>query len=1303
MFFDPARSATASSADSRRRIRRRAAAVLLAAAAVPLTSTTLRAGTGVRSELDTALVLLAEQAAANDAELLSRAGRQFSQGQYEDAQITLQQIKVDNLPASDRQKVSDLLNKVQNALTQRQAARAEFEKGEQALAAKNYEQAIGFYRAAMDNRYADQATRSKAASQLAVAEAALQSAKADLKALYQEAVDDYRGGRLEQAREKFTRLESAKYKPGLFQRSCAEYLADIDRKLAAAAAGPSGKDLYDAGVAAMDAGDYAAARKKFTEAREKGYRGAFLKPTVDEYLSRIDKIEREKTAATQPSGKELYEAGVAAFNAGDYATAKKKFTEAKDLGFRAPLFKQTPAQYLAKIERIEEEQKAAAAAAAEQPTTKPAAPETPAQPAKRTPKDAYEAGVAAYRAGDYATARAAFLEAEAAGYNPGLFRDRPSKYLAMIDAKEGKKPAEAPAQEAQARPAAPPPATAPALTPEEEELLRQARVAQAKRALAAFEAERLVEKAKEARAENRLQDAYVLYREAKKLDPNNREAVAGEAEMKLLVTGATDRSMLDAEINRRKVQKEAIRWSFDQAIGDAKTAIERSQWKDVQQHLDEARVARESAPELFTREELAEMRAAIDATEQAMQKARAELEMRQAQQAQETIIREAREREAIAREQKRRTVTNLVKTAKQLVYEGQYKQALGVINQILEIDPTNDYAIGVKQFVNDYAIIQEQRKHRETFDREFERQLNATEEAKIPYMDLMVYPPNWPDISDMRDKQVAAEKRGGAAEAQAISLLNRPLPEVRFDAVALSDVIDFFHDVTGANLFVNWRALEAAGIQKTTPVTARLRDVKFSKALSTVLADAAGGSGKLSYTVDEGVITISTMEDLNKNTITQVYDIRDLLVIPPDVDEPPSFGLQRRDSAYRVDPRSSAISAAARPSGPFASPGGTPGTGSYPGAARAGVLPSNSQRTEELVREIMDLIKDTVDRDSWIDNGGKVGSLRYLSGQLIVTQTPDTQRQVVSLLDRLRETRAIQVCIETRFLTVQRNFLEDVGLDLDFFFNINNPVNWSPIPVQQNSAAFTLAPQTPVPGTIGAGAQPAMQIQGSFLDDFQVNFLIRATQAAQHSTILTAPRVTVFNAQRAFIIVGTQQAYVSDLEAVTAESAAAFNPVVDTVTSGVQLLVQPTVSADRKYVTLSITPQLSQLVDLVTFAVSGVAAGQNPNQPINPAQPLNVVGTGNIQLPLLAITSLQTIVSVPDGGTLLLGGQTLAGDVEVEEGVPVLSKIPFLKRLFTNRATAKDEQILLILVKPTIIIQREIEQQQFPLLHSKRP
>ena len=68
---------------------------------------------------------------------------------------------------------------------------------------------------------------------------------------------------------------------------------------------------------------------------------------------------------------------------------------------------------------------------------------------------------------------------------------------------------------------------------------------------------------------------------------------------------------------------------------------------------------------------------------------------------------------------------------------------------------------------------------------------------------------------------------------------------------------------------------------------------------------------------------------------------------------------------------------------------------------------------------------------------------------------------------------------------------------------------------------------------------------------------------------------------------------------------------------------------------------------------------------------------------------------------LKFGGETVAGEVEKEAGVPILSKIPFLKRLFTNRSNAKDELVLLILVKPTILIQHEQEQKQFPLLDSK--
>ena len=66
---------------------------------------------------------------------------------------------------------------------------------------------------------------------------------------------------------------------------------------------------------------------------------------------------------------------------------------------------------------------------------------------------------------------------------------------------------------------------------------------------------------------------------------------------------------------------------------------------------------------------------------------------------------------------------------------------------------------------------------------------------------------------------------------------------------------------------------------------------------------------------------------------------------------------------------------------------------------------------------------------------------------------------------------------------------------------------------------------------------------------------------------------------------------------------------------------------------------------------------------------------------------------MPDRGTLLLGGHKLAAEVDKEAGVPILSKIPILGRLFTNRSSVRDQKILLILVKPTIILQEETEQE----------
>ena len=80
------------------------------------------------------------------------------------------------------------------------------------------------------------------------------------------------------------------------------------------------------------------------------------------------------------------------------------------------------------------------------------------------------------------------------------------------------------------------------------------------------------------------------------------------------------------------------------------------------------------------------------------------------------------------------------------------------------------------------------------------------------------------------------------------------------------------------------------------------------------------------------------------------------------------------------------------------------------------------------------------------------------------------------------------------------------------------------------------------------------------------------------------------------------------------------------------------------------------------------------------------------ELPVTEYTSIQTRTIVPDRGTVLLGGLTLTAEKEIEAGVPILSKIPLLGRLFSNRSEVKDKQVLLVLVKPTIILIEEAEE-----------
>jgi general secretion pathway protein D len=1113
------------------------------------------------ADLPPADVVLPDTAPEDPKILLDTGTSLLKLKQYQAAVDAFQKIDPAQLSSRDQKTLSNRLEDAQEGVTNQQAALAAIAQGDEALAQNRPADAARYYEQASDSKYLDEATRDSAAAQVKVAEASRKQQVADQKALYAEAVANYKAGSYAQAKEQFLALQAGNFKAGWLQKSPTTYLAYIAEKMPAEP-----------------------------------------QPMPAEAVAQAPEPE----PAAQPAP------------AAEPAVAPVVVAQAEP---------------------------------APQPTAEPAAVE---QPAAQAP------------------------------------------------------PAEQPG-------------------PPTDELQETAQLRQIEQQQRIAEARQLSGQALAAQQEGNYTGALDLYNQALAKDPNNQQAIAGRTEM-LTLTGraaGADSGIIDRRTQEAQVRRQEIKYTFDQSIGQAQSAIADQQMPEADEALNRARVARTLAADWFSNDEIRGFQETIDTTQLSLDTARRINQEQTAakREAEAAVMAEKRAEEA--RKEREATIASLIEQSQQFIRETKYQEALAVVDQILSIDPANAYATGVRPLVMDHALIQGQRRSREMWDEQYVRQMNAAEEKTIPYEDLLRYPSNWPTISELRERSVL-EERGVAAEDQAAQLLlERRLPEVRLDGIGFADVVEFLRDVSGANIFVNWRAMEAAGIDKSTPVSIRMRDVRFAKVLDTILDDVGGGTVELSYTINEGVVTISTEEDLARNVVTRVYDIRDLLVAVEDFTGGGNGGGGFGGGGNRGGGGGNRGGGGGNRGGGGGNRGGGGGGGfgggggnrggggggGIGGGGGGGGLGATSR--EELADEIITLIIDTIDTDSWRDNGGVVGAINFLSGQLVVTQTPDNHRDMLGLLEQLREQRAIMINVEARFLTVQRNFLEDIGVDLDLILNINDPDDkMGPVPIVNQSAQYTASPTTPVPGSIGqvgtqpiGGANPAAFQLGpiTYLDDFAVRFLLRATQAAQSLTILTAPRVTLFNGQTAYVSVLEEVSYVSDLEPVVAEDAVAYDPTIDVAETGAVLEVQATVSADRKYVTLSLNPILSRLVALQPYTFVVETQINNPGDDDNNPPPTDIptLQGPTIQEPIFETIEVGTTVSVPDGGTLLLGGQTLAGETQREAGVPVLSKIPFLKRLVTNTSTAKDEQVVLILVKPTIIIQHEQEAKQFPLLSSR--
>ena len=904
----------------------------------------------------------------------------------------------------------------------------------------------------------------------------------------------------------------------------------------------------------------------------------------------------------------------------------------------------------------------------------------------------------ALRAGDHEAALRHARAAHAAEVNLGWFDEqRLDQILAAAE-----QYVDEPVTVAE-RPVDDEPAVTPAPAPRDDDIMARTRRLRAQ--------ERLAE-GRQAEGQGQIELAIRHYQQAAQLDPELDEArdrlaaARGRRDAR-----PADREMIHDHLGREQLREQDALARYEREMARANRQLAVGNYSQAADAVSEARRTldqhrRVLRPEQYRtlRHEAERLAVQIDerrARAMAMDQRRREVQQRH----QQELARARAERE------QHMQVRQLLERALELRREMRYDEALALVDRALAIDPNDPGAQGIKTSIEDtWQMVRHRDLLRERGRESAEQTIHALE-ATIPYSDLITYPPDWPELS-LRRWRGLAEEHGLNVQTRRALAQNIA---VEFDNTELADALDYLRETTDVDLNIAWTALEPEGISRQTPIHLSARELKAQRVLEMVLHQAsAAGSDRASYAIHDGIVSISTQRDLERSTETRLYNIRDLLVEVPNFDDPPSFSLQevldnRRGSAPSGGPGFGR-------GGSGAAGAGTPGSDSDRGPLfqHNPRNSSNEQVSREmLVQQITDLIRDMVGRhDEWERYDGAVSAVRELNGNLVVRTTSTNHSAIGSLLEQLRETRMIQISVEARFLLVDQHFLEDIGVDLDFQVT-NLGGNFGPIRVAQDSiniadsvhadsiitpAHFTDRPAGADAGpgefSPGTGFTPrtgrSMDIGASFLDDLQVNLLVRATAASQRSISLTAPRVTFLDGQRAHVVVAREVQFISDLDAVP--DALALQPGTDVVTSGVILDVEGTVSADRRYVTMTLRPTLATLIEpmrTLRFTAGFVIELEDQAD-------LTITQEAFLDLPELELTLVRTTVHVPDKGTLLIGGQRLVAETEIEAGVPVLSRVPLINRLFTSQTTVQDERTLLILVKPTIIIPQEEEDLLYP-------
>lgn len=830
------------------------------------------------------------------------------------------------------------------------------------------------------------------------------------------------------------------------------------------------------------------------------------------------------------------------------------------------------------------------------------------------------------------------------------------------------------------------------------------------------------------------------------------------AESKLRLRGTTnDARDLAGFVEQGTVARQQAEAEFNNQLTQAADSLKSGDVIRARDSAARARLILNSNRERFSETEFQSMQTKVSDFLKQVDVKEQELA---ATQAQKTAAERQAEAKRVADQgasERNRKIREAIDRVRALQIEMKYEEALQVVDQILFLDPINPTGLLLKDVLTSAKIYKqwyETNTKRNTLMAEESLQTQA---ATLPPKGIIDYPADWPEVIKDRGEPVTlAESVETRITLSTLANTRRP---VDFTETPLEKAVDWVAKTGSIKMDVDWPSLEKVGINKDTPVTINLSTIRLDHLLDLIVSKVSPDpTSAAAWEVQDGVLRFASAEAINKSTLMVIYDIRDLLIEVPDYNQVPQFDLNSalqasgggggggqspfsggsqqsnqgpiRTVEERTDELVRILTEQVDPDNWRENGGAVGFISRFKGNLLITNTPKNHRAIGSLLRRLREIRAMQVNSESRfllvaqdffeqigfdidvylnndslnlngrttslpnstldIANNGNLGNFGSSTG---FNTTINPTLRASDFFDPatgvpVRSFNSQPTPVATAFDTTTGLYTYTYA---PVATTVNNTTGFGPVGMTSNSLGIVNALTTAPFAAEVAAAGRAFTVAGTFLDDVQVDFLIEATQADRRNVSLQAPRLTTTNGQQANIQITNQQTYISSLTPITNQSAVAFQPVTSTLNTGVLMLVRGTISADRRYVTTDITTQISQLVRFRTGQTFAAVAGGGLNGGGAAAIP-----SGQFQLPEVQVSSVQTTVTIPDQGTILLGGQRIVTEQEVESGVPVLSKIPVLNRFFSNRTESKSEQTLLILYKPTILIQSEQENKAHP-------